>query len=63
MIYLDTQAHLQKLIPLLHRADRCDLSLFQLGLGLHHYLEEALEIRVGFSLPLSLLFRLYKSVR
>ena len=63
MIYLGTQAHLQKLIPLLHRADRCDLSLFQLGLDLlHHCLEEDLDIRVEFALPLSL-FRLQKSVR
>ncbi len=52
MIYLGTQAHLHRLVPLLHRADRCDLSLFQLGLDLlHYYLEEDLEILVDFSLP------------
>jgi hypothetical protein len=52
MIYLGTQAHLRRLVPLLHRADRCDLSLFQLGLDLlHYYLEEDREILVDFSLP------------
>lgn len=55
MIYLGTQAHLRNLIPQLHRADRCDLSLFQLGLDLlHHYLEEDLDILVDFRLPTSL---------
>lgn len=62
MIYLGTQAHLRHLIPLLHRADRCDLSLFQLGLDLlHHCLEEDLELLVDFRLPQSL-FRVEKSV-
>lgn len=55
MIYLGTQAHLRRLLPLLHRADRCDLSLFQLGLDLlHHCLEEELDILVDFRLPQAL---------
>lgn len=62
MIYLGTQAHLHQWIPLLHRADRCDLSLFQLGLDLlHHFLEEDLDLLVDFTLPNSL-FRVEKSV-
>jgi len=63
MIYLGTQAHLRNLVSLLHRADRCDLSLFQLGLDLlHYYLEEDLELLVDFRLPVSL-FRVDKCVR
>lgn len=63
MIYLGTQAHLQKLVPLIHRADRCDLSLFQLGLDLlHHFLEDDLDIFVDFRLPLDL-FRVIETVR
>lgn len=63
LIFLGTQAHLRSLIPLLHRTDRCDLSLFQLGLDLLHYLlEEALELLVDFRLPLSL-FRVDQCVR
>jgi hypothetical protein len=63
LIYLGTQAHLRHLIPLLHRSDRCDLSLFQLGLDLLHYLlEEDLALLVDFRLPLSL-FRLEETVR
>ncbi len=56
MIYLGVQAHLRHLVPLLHRSDRCDLSLFQLGLDvLHHFLEEDLVILVDFTLPPSFL--------
>jgi Transposase DDE domain len=63
MIYLGTQAHLRKLVPLLHRTDRCDLSLFQLGLDLlHYYLEEDMDIQVDFALPESF-FRVDESVR
>jgi len=52
MIYRGTQAHLRKRIRLLHRTDRCDLSLFQLGLDLlHHFLEEDLDILIDFRLP------------
>jgi|RhiMetdeSRZDD1v2_1073273.scaffolds.fasta_scaffold650267_1 DDE family transposase len=63
MIYLGTQAHLRNLVPLLHRTDRCDLSLFQLGLDLlHYYLEEDLDLLVDFRLPVSFL-HVDKSVR
>ena len=63
MIYLGTEAHLRNLIPIIHRADRCDLGLFQLGLDLlHHWLEEDLDIIVDFRLPLAL-FRPPECVR
>ncbi len=58
IIYLGTQAHLQRLLPLLHRTDRCDLSLFQLGLELLQYLlDEDLEISVSFCLDKGFMFR------
>ena len=55
IIFLDTQAHLQRLVPILHRTDRCDLSLFQLGLELlQHLLDEELELTVSFCLDKNL---------
>lgn len=55
IIYLGTQAHLRHFIPIIHRTDRCDLSLFQLGLDLlHHILEEGMDIWVEFRLPKAL---------
>lgn len=54
IIYLGTQAHIRGFIQIIHRTDRCDLSLFQLGLDLlHHLLEEDLDILIDFILPLS----------
>lgn len=59
MIYLGTQAHIRNFIPLIHRTDRCDLSLFQLGLDLlHYFLEEGKTILIDFRLPISL-FRVH----
>lgn len=58
MIYLGVQAHLRDMVPITHRADRCDLSLFQLGLDyLHYFLEEDLSIDVSFSLPIQFLYQ------
>jgi hypothetical protein len=57
IIYLGVQAHLQGWRTVIHRADRCDLSLFQLGLDLlDHFLNEGLTIDVDFRLPRHLLF-------
>ena len=54
MIFLGTQAHIRGFVQVIHRSDRCDLSLFQLGLDLlHHLIEEGLDIWVDFSLPLA----------
>jgi hypothetical protein len=56
MIYLGVQAHLTKMTRIIHRTDRCDLSLFQLGLSLlNHLLNESLEIDIGFHLPIDFL--------
>ena len=58
MIYLCVQSHLRDMVPIIHRADSCDLSLFQLGLDyLHHLLEEGLPIDVRFSLPIQFLYQ------
>lgn len=58
MIYLGVQSHLRDIVPIIHRADRCDLSLFQLGLDyLHHLIEEDLPIDVSFSLPVQFLYQ------
>ena len=55
IVFLGTQAHMRGFIQIIHRTDRCDLSLFQLGLDLlHHLTEEEMEIMVEFTLPLSL---------
>lgn len=57
IIYLGVQAHLQGWRTVIHRADRCDLSLFQLGLDLlDHFLNEGLTIDIDFRLPRDLLF-------
>lgn len=57
IIYLGVQAHLQGWRTVIHRADRCDLSLFQLGLDLlDHFLNEDLTIDIDFRLPRDLLF-------
>ncbi len=52
IIYLGTIAVRDQWLPIIHRTDRCDLSLFQLGLRLlDHFLNEDLSIPVDFSLP------------
>lgn len=55
MVYLGAYAKQTGWINIIHRTDRCDLSLFQLGLDLlEHFLNEAIPIPVAFqfSLPL-----------
>ncbi len=57
MIYLGVFAHQHDYLPIIHRTDRCDLSLFQLGLDfLEHCLNEDLVIPVAFLLPPDFLF-------
>lgn len=57
IIYLGVQAHLQDWVSVIHRTDRCDLSLFQLGFDLlDHLLNEHLPIYVDFRLPRTFLF-------
>jgi hypothetical protein len=52
IVYLGTQAVQPPWIRLLHRSDRCDLSLFQLGLiWLEYLLTEELAIPVSFQMP------------
>jgi hypothetical protein len=51
IIYLGAIAHRDGWVAIIHRPDRCDLSLFQLGLRLlHHLLKEECPIPVGFIL-------------
>lgn len=51
ILSLGRVAHRERWVRIIHRGDRCDLSLFQLGLRLLQYwLNEELPIRVGFSL-------------
>lgn len=57
IVFLGTQAYLKRLVPLIHRTDRCDLSLFQLGLELLQYLlDEELDIIVSFRLERQFMF-------
>lgn len=57
MIYLGVFAHQQGYVPIIHRTDRCDLSLFQLGLDLlEHCLNEELPIPVDVRLSRDFLF-------
>ena len=57
IIYLGTQVHARRLLPVLHRTDRCDLSLFQLGLEfLQYQLDEDLDIIVSFRLDRDFMF-------
>jgi hypothetical protein len=57
MIYLGVHAVQHGYLPLLHRTDRCDLSLFQLGLDLlDHWLNAELPILLDFRLPPEFLF-------
>lgn len=55
VIYLGTIASTDKWLPLIHRTDRCDFSLFQLGLRLlDHFLNEDLSIPFLFSFSVRL---------
>jgi len=59
IIYLGVIAKRDDWVKLIHRTDRCDLSLFRLGLNLlDHFLNEHLPIPVAFQMP-----RLAESVR
>jgi hypothetical protein len=59
IIYLGVVAKRDGWTAIIHRTDRCDLSLFQLGLDLlEHFLDECRPIPVAFQMPLQL-----KSVR
>ena len=52
MIYLGVQAATDTIRRCIHRADRCDLSLFQLGLVLlEEWLTQGYPITVAFALP------------
>jgi len=53
IIFLGTQAKAQpKIMKQIHRADRCDLSLFQIGLRyLQYLLNQGLNIPISFLLP------------
>lgn len=52
IIFLGVIAKRDQWIPFIHRSDRCDLSLFQLGLRLlDHFLNENLDIPFYFSIP------------
>jgi hypothetical protein len=59
IVYLGVVAKRDGWVRIIHRADRCDLSLFRLGLGLlEHFMNEHLVIPVAFQIP-----RLAGSVR
>lgn len=50
IIYLGALAHLEEWIGVIHRTDRCDWSLFRLGLELlEHFLDEGMPIPVAFA--------------
>ena len=52
VIYLGAIAWRDQWVATIHRSDRCDLGLFQLGLDLlEHLLNESLPIPVAFSMP------------
>jgi hypothetical protein len=60
VIYLGVTAIRDEWIAIIHRTDRCDLSLFQLGLDLlEHFLNEGLQIPFDLRMPEPA----YKSVR
>jgi len=51
IIYLGALAELEGWVKVIHRTDRCDLSLFQLGLRLlEHFLNEEMPIPVEFQM-------------
>ena len=52
IIYLGVIAKREQWVAIIHRTDRCDLSLFQLGLDLlEHFLNASLPILVAFQMP------------
>jgi len=52
IIYLGVTAKRDGWVKVIHRTDRCDLSLFQLGLDLlEHFLDQHLYIPVAFQMP------------
>ena len=52
IVYLGVVAKRDDWVKIIHRADRCDLSLFRLGLGLlEHFLNQSLPIPVNFVMP------------
>jgi hypothetical protein len=52
IIYLGVLAKREGWVAIIHRSDRCDLSLFQLGLSLlAHFLDEGMTIPVAFQMP------------
>jgi len=52
IVYLGVVAKRDDWVKIIHRADRCDLSLFRLGLGLlEHFLNQSLPIPVSFVMP------------
>jgi hypothetical protein len=52
IIYLGVTAKQENWVEIIHRSDRCDLSLFQLGLNLlDHFLNEHLTIPIAFQMP------------
>ena len=54
VIFLGVVAKRDHWVPIIHRTDRCDLSLFQLGLDLlEHFLNESLSIPVSFQMPIA----------
>ncbi len=58
IVYLGVVAKQDDWVKIIHRTDRCDLSLFQLGLCLlDHFIDEHIPIPVAFQMPCS------KSVR
>jgi hypothetical protein len=57
MIYLGALARQHGFVTIIHRTDRCDLSLFQVGLDwLEHCLNEAVPIPFDYRLPIGFLF-------
>ena len=51
IVFLGTLAILEGWNTVIHRTDRCDLSLFQLGLRLlEHFLNEHIPIPVAFQM-------------
>jgi hypothetical protein len=52
IIFLGVVAQRDQWTAIIHRTDRCDLSLFQLGLRLlDHFLNEHLPILFAFDIP------------
>jgi hypothetical protein len=54
IVYLGVLAKRDDWVRIIHRPDRCDLSLFQLGLDLlEHFLDQYMPIPVAFQMPFS----------